>query len=92
MILKTKHESKNDVYADITMNTKLSTDVVHVFDFKITSSNRVGTIKHDASKNTVDMTYDDATAVSAPDAAALSDALLAWLGDNGYLEPTTGQA
>ena len=92
MILKTKHESQNDVYADITANTKLSAGEVHVFNFKITSSERTGTIKHDASKHTVYMTYDDGTAVSPPDAAALSDALLAWLGDNGYLEQNAGQA
>lgn len=92
MILKTDHESQNDVYADITMDTKLSTDVVHVFNFKIISTGRIGTIKHDASNNSVDMLYEDKTSVSRFDAAALSDALLAWLNANGYLEPSAGRA
>ena len=92
MILKTDHESQNDVYADITMDTKLSTDVVHVFNFNIVSTGRIGTIKHDASKNSVDMLYEDKTSVSQSDAAALSDALLAWLNANGYLEPSAGRA
>jgi len=85
MTLKTQHESLNGVYADIELRKDISTDNTRVFAFTMTESKRTGTVTHDAVKSRVDMCYTDGTAVEGKDAVALSDALLAWLADNGYL-------
>lgn len=84
-MLKTSHESSNNVYAEIKAVPAASDAVMRVFSFKMVESGREGRVTHDCVKHSVDMVYANGEPVAGRDAVALSDALLAWLDKNGLL-------
>ena len=86
-IPKTQHEPFINNYAEFTLRPCSEKSPIHIFDFRLTKEpNRTGTVMHDMMSATVEMAYCDGTPVDNNDAVALSDALLCWLRDNGYLD------
>lgn len=92
-VKKTQHETLDNQYATFVLRPASENAPIHVFDFALTDISGItneqhqrGTVTHDMMSSTVEMKYADGSPVLNPSVqAALSDALLVWLCDNGYL-------